>query len=264
MKLIGFLIIAAALVLGVAVAPTAYLPRLDLPDEQLIGLTLNAAAGEKAPEVSSEEPAEPDQATDTPTEDPIVTGEPIATPNSELTAELLTELRDADVERVRVKEFSFARWSGKWWFLLALGGLLAGAALVRVDNRKRLAASTNSATAKASSPEATLGAIIETIEGLRRDLPHMTTEHDREAAIIERLGEVQAVHVPAFVDARERLVSKHGMSGYAAIMDRFAAMERQINRAWSAAADAVDDEAQDCIERAAALAQETRAALETN
>ncbi|UYV13573.1 MAG: hypothetical protein NCW75_04640 [Phycisphaera sp.] len=248
MKLLGFLIMTAALVLGVAIAPTAYLPRLDLPDEQLIGLTLNAPAGKTTPEEPPEDPAAP--------------GEPIAAPDTELTPELLAELRAANVDRVRVKEFSFARWSGRWWFLLAAAGLLVGAALVRVDTRKRLAASREDATADESSPEGALAAIIDTIEGLRRDLPHMTTEQDREAAIIERFGETQSVHVPAFVDGRERLVSKHGLSGYAAIMDRFAAMERQINRAWSAAADAVDDEAIDCIERASALAQETLAAMD--
>ncbi len=254
MKLIGFLIIAAGLVLGLAAATTAYLPRLDLPDEQLVGLTLNGPAGEVRPEGMP----------------PHETGEPMATSGAELTAELLAELRDAGVDRVQVKEFSLARWSGKWFFLLAALGLLAGATLVRLDMRRRLAASqletdrapgAGPATPTTTTPEATLAAITDAINSLRRDLPHMTTAHDREAAIIERLGEVQAVHVPAFVDGRERLVSKHGMSGYAAIMDRFAAMERQINRAWSAAADAVDEESIDCIERAAALAEQTRAAM---
>ncbi len=249
MKILGFLIITAALVLGVAVAPTAYVPPLDLPDEQLVGLTLNSSAGEATP--------------DEPPADPAAAGEPIATANTELTADLLAELRTNGVERVRVKEFAFDRWTGRWWFLLAVVGLLAGAALVRFDMRQRLAASREDggSTPGANSPEASLAAIIDAIESLRRDLPHMTTEHDREAAIIERLGEVQAVHVPAFVDAREKIVSARGLAGYAAVMDRFAAMERQINRAWSAAADAVDEEAQDCIERASALAVETKAAL---
>ncbi|MFI4915150.1 MAG: hypothetical protein ACIAS6_01410 [Phycisphaerales bacterium JB060] len=250
MKLIGFLIIAAGLVLGLAAAPTAYLPRLDLPDEQLVGLTLAAPAGEVRTE-------------DTP---PFEKGEPITEPGVEeettITPELLATLRDAQVDRVRVKEFSFGRWSGKWLFLLAALALLGGATLVRIDTRRRLASSAGDRPDAAGSPEAGLAAIIEAIGGLRRDLPHMTTSHDREAAIIERLGEVQAVHVPAFVDARERIVSRHGLSGYAAIMDRFAAMERQINRAWSAAADGVDEEAIDCIERASALAEQTRAALE--
>jgi hypothetical protein len=244
-KPIGLLIIAAALVLGVSVAPTAYLPMLDLPDEQLIGLTLNAPAGEVRPDGLP----------------PHRTGEPLAEPDTKITADLLALLRDNGVERVRVKEFAFARWSGRWWFLLAVFGLLSGAMLVRLDIRQRLAASADESGTSATSPQAALAAITETIDALRRDVPLMTTGHDRQAAIIERLGEVQAVHVPAFVDGRERLVSKHGLSGYAAIMDRFAAMERQINRAWSAAADGVDEEATDCIERAAALADQTRAAL---
>jgi len=56
MKLVGFLLITAALVLGVAVAPTAYLPSLDLPDEQLIGLTLNSSAGERMPDPAPHRP----------------------------------------------------------------------------------------------------------------------------------------------------------------------------------------------------------------
>ena len=246
MKILGFLIIAAALVLGVAVAPTAYVPPLDLPDEQLIGLTLNSDAG-----VASR---------DEPPADPVAKRQPIATANTALTAELLAELRAAGVERVRVKEFAFGRWTGRWWFLLAVAGLLAGAALVRSDMRQRLAASREGRglAPGTNSPEDSLAAIVEAIEGLRRDLPHMTTAHDREAAIIERLGEVQAVHVPAFVDAREPIVSSRGLAGFAAVMDRFAAMERQVNRAWSAAADGVEEEALDCLERASALAAETK------
>lgn len=246
MKILGFLIITAALVLGVSVAPTAYVPPLDLPDERLVGLTLNAPAGE----IRTDELL------------PHENGEPIATPDTEITAELLAQLRDNGIDRVRVKEFALSRWSGRWWFLLAVAGLLGGAALVRMDTRRRLAASSDDSQTSTATPEATLATITDTINGLRRDLPQMAEAHEREAAIIQRLGEVQAVHVPAFVDARERIVARHGLSGYAGIMDRFAAMERQINRAWSAAADAVDEEAIDCIERASALAEQTRAALE--
>jgi len=163
-----------------------------------------------------------------------------------------------------VKEFSFGRWSGKWLFVLAMLGLLGGAALVRLDNRTRLeAAKAAQAEAPAAeSPAGALAAITDTIDGLRRDLPHMTTDHDREAAIVERLTDVQAVHVPAFVDGRERIISEQGLSGFAELMDRFAAMERQVNRAWSAAADGVYEEAADCLERAWFLAGETRAVLE--
>ncbi|MGD1915411.1 MAG: hypothetical protein ACFCBV_04385 [Phycisphaerales bacterium] len=245
MKLVGFLLITASLVLGVAAAPTAYLPSLDLPDEELIGLTLNSSAGAQMP--------------DPPPSDPTAAGEPIANQDDELTAELLATLRSAGVERVRVKEFSFARWSGKWLFLLAVAGLIGGAALVRIDMRKRLAASKEAQAdaPAAESPAGALAAITEAIEGLRRDLPHMTTDHDREAAIVERLTEAQSVHVPAFVEGRERIIADHGLGGFAELMDRFAAMERLINRAWSAAADGVYEESADCLERASALAEET-------
>ncbi len=80
-------------------------------------------------------------------------------------------------------------------------------------------------------------------EQLLRDLPSMGSEKQRLDAIVERLGEIQKTHLAAFVDARPRLVAKLGLGGYAELMDRFAAAERQLNRAWSAAADGYFDEA---------------------
>ena len=248
LKLAGFVLIALGLVLGVASVPTAYLPPLSLDDERLVGLTLAAPAGE----VRTEDM--PDHAMGEPLIKPVDDdGEPV-----KVTAEILATLRDADVKRIKVKEFALSRWTGVWPFLGACGLLLLGALLVRTDMKQRLAAAEAAAqTNTAASPQATLAAITEAIEGLRRELPHMTTDHDRLHAIIERLGEVQSTHVPAFVDARPLLISRLGLSGYAELMDRFAAMERQVNRAWSAAADGVEDESLDCIERASALAAET-------
>ncbi|MCW5757582.1 MAG: hypothetical protein KIT54_10135 [Phycisphaeraceae bacterium] len=247
MKLAGFLIIAMGLVLGVASVPTAYVPSLSLPDEALVGLTLNAPAGE----VRSEELKIWQK------------GQPIATTDTVLTAELLATLRDAGVGRVKVKEFSLARWSGVWLFLLACAMLLGGATLVRLDMRRQLAKARDRADGGGQgSPQAALAAIADAVESLRRDLPHMTTDHDRNHAIIERLGEAQSTHVPAFADARALLVGRLGLSGYAELMDHFAGMERQINRAWSAAADGVYEEAADCLERAWAMLGPTKAALE--
>lgn len=252
MRYLGFLLIAAGLVLGVSSVPTAYVPPLSLDDDQLVGLTLAAPAGEaRTDDMAEHEVGEPIFKPAKPDEDPVT-----------LTAEILTTLRDSGAERVKVKEFSLGRWTGKWLFALSCLLLLGGAALVRIDMKQRLAAAhENAASDTTNSPEAALAAIIDTIEGLRRDLPHMTTQHDGEAAIIERLGEVQATHVPNFADGRPVLISRLGLSGFAELMDHFAGMERQINRAWSAAADGVYDESLDSIERASVMAQETRAAL---
>ncbi len=247
LKYAGFLLIAAGLVLGVSSVPTAYVPPLSLADEQLVGLTLNGPAGEvRAPDMPEH-----------------MAGTPIANRGDDLTPELLFVLRANGTERVQVKEFALTRWTGKWWFALSCLLLLGGAGLVRLDMKQRLAAAHANAQANTTdSPDAALAAIIDTIESLRRDLPRMTTDQDRNHAIIERLGEVQATHVPAFADARPLLISRHGLSGFAELMDHFAAMERQINRAWSAAADAVYEEAADSLERASAMAQDTRARLE--
>lgn len=251
LKYIGFLLITIGLVLGVASVPTAYLPPLSLPDEGLIGLTLAAPAGEVRTE------GMPEHVVGDPIVRPMTDGQP-----TKVTAELLTTLRDAGVERIKVKEFALGRWSELWLFALACALLLGGAFLVRTDMKRRLAAAEAAAESNTtSSPEAALAAIVDAIESLRRDLPHMTTEHDRLAAFIDRLGEAQSTHVPAFVDARPLLISRLGLSGFAELMDRFAAMERQINRAWSAAADGVEEEALDCLERASALAAETRPLL---
>ena len=229
-------------------APTAYVPPLSLDDAQLEGLTLAAPAGE----IRTDDMLEHE------------VGEPIFKPTDadgapvKVTAEMLATLRDANVKRIKVKEFAFGRWTGLWLFLLACGLLLGGAYLVRSDIKRRLAAAAQEAEmGSVASPEAAFATIVSTLEGLRRDLPHMTTDQDRQQAVIERLGEVQATHVPAFVDGRPLLISRMGLSSFAELMDGFAAMERQINRAWSAAADGVYEESADCLERASALAEET-------
>jgi hypothetical protein len=48
---------------------------------------------------------------------------------------------------------------------------------------------------------------------------------------------IEEDQLTAFVDARPVIVGSHGLTGYAHIMDRFAAAERQLYRAWSSAAD---------------------------
>ena len=54
-----------------------------------------------------------------------------------------------------------------------------------------------------------------------------------------RLDGIQATHLAAFVEARPELIGRYGIAGFARIMDSFAAGERTLNRAWSAAADGV-------------------------
>ncbi|TVQ32074.1 MAG: hypothetical protein EA376_07050 [Phycisphaeraceae bacterium] len=191
---------------------------------------------------------------------------PMARTNDRLNQDLLDRLRLAGAERIRLKEFSFARWSGLWLFLVAVAGLLGGAFVVRSETNRQVAeaaAKTKAEGAGAAtlSPEETLAEIRRIIESLQRDLPGAANDEARMEMIVERLDEVQRVHSVAFVDARAQLVGRLGLSGYAGLMDRFAAMERQVNRCWSAAADGVFFEAQDCLDRAHELLGETEPRL---
>ena len=239
MSWLGQLVIWGSLAAGALAAATGYVVSLDLPDEQLLELTLAADAGKVAPEAESPKP--------------------IVEKDQTVTAELLQTLRQADVKNLRVKEFSFRRWRGKWYFLLALGGLAIGAYLTRRSSRP--AKEDQLDAQKADSPEQIFDAIQNEVAQLRADLPEMPSTENRLEAIVDRLGELQKTRITDFVEARTELVSTLGLAGYATLMDFFAATERQINRAWSAAADEVYHEAITCIEQADLLLQQTREKL---
>jgi len=251
MKLLANIILTASVIVGAMAASTAYLAPLSLPDDRLIGLTLNQPAGL--------------------TTDNDGNQAPVATKNTTLDADTIQKLRDTSytvngvehtVRSVTVKEFSPSRWIGRWVFLASLGGLLIGASLVRRATRSEIARADTAATpGAADSPEAALDAIIRIVADLRRDLPSMPDDRARLHAILERISAVQTRHVPAFIDARLLLVNRLGLGGYAALMDRFAAAERQVNRAWSAAADNAVYESLPALDAAADLLREAQAKM---
>ena len=236
MRILGQFILWGSLVVGVLAAATAYLVSLDAADEQLLELTLANPAGK--------------------VEQPDGTSKPIAEKDESVSSELLRRLRDAGVRNIRVKEFSFRRWRGRWFFLLALIGLVIGSLLTRFAARPKRAA--ESEAGPADSPQHTLEAIQGTIEQLRRQLSEIPERSARLDLIVEQIGELQKTQMVAFVDARPALVSRIGLGGYAALMDSYAAAERQINRAWSAAADEAYEEATACLDEASTLIEDSR------
>lgn len=228
--------VAVSLVVGLVSAMTAYSPPLALPDDRLAGLTLNAPAGVRPAEGGARAP--------------------IARPGERLTPALLAELRASGESRVRVKEFAAERWTGLPWFALACVGLAAGAWLARRGPKP-----TAAAAAAAAAPEGALDAISAAVERLRAELPALAAPAERQRRIMDALSVVQETHVPAFVAARPVLVARLGLGGFARLMDRFAAGERQVNRAWSAACDGYLDEAAGCLDLASALFVEAKAAV---
>ena len=254
MRTAGYLAIAVSLALGAVAATTAYVPLLTDDAAALATHSgyahLNAPAGAERDAagrfVLSAEGAR----------------QPLAAAGTELTPEVQARLRAAGVQRVRVREFAFARWQYGWLFLLAVAGLLAGSAAVKgAAVRARRGPAGGAGRQPQRAPEAALAEILDMARALQRELPALSTDAERARAIIERVGRVQAVLTLQVVEGRDVLVGQLGMAAYAELMDAFSRLERTLNRAWSAAADGVLDEALRCIDAAAAQAPEVERRL---
>jgi hypothetical protein len=257
MKLLGQLLIVVSLVAGALSAATAYHAWLDLPTEELVGLTLNSDAGARLNDKGQAEPLLK--------KDHVLTAEDVA---------VLRKLHRSpyrgtfEIYAVRVKEFSFARWQHKWGltvFVVAMLGLLGGSLLTRRAARRRRAAARRAASPDAAaSPEAALRAVAEELTALEKSIQEQRDESARLRVVVERVGALQRHQVADFIESHDDLIGRLGIGPAAEVMDRFAAAERQINRAWSAASDGVLDEAEQCLAEAAALLEETAKRLHAN
>jgi len=245
MKLIGNLLLVICLVTGCLSAATAYLAPVTA--DGLEGLTLSEPAGSEAP--SPEELAalraayEAGEITAEAFVRRMETPDPVIPAGEDVDPESLEAARDAGAEYLETKSFALSRWPFGWVFGLSAAGLLAGSLLVRAGAKKQIAAEGLAPERDAQLPKADASPqqIVETIgtalETLHREMPGMSSDQERLKAVITRVGALQKDAIPRFIESRARIVAKVGLGRYAEIMDAFAAMERKINRAWSAAAD---------------------------
>lgn len=268
MKLLGNLLLVLGLILAMLSAATSYF--VFVGEEGPVAeepLRLKAPAGAVPPsEAALEELRARYEAGELTAEEYTAKRaavEPVVDAEARLEGERVATLREASIDTVFVKSFAFGRWRFWWVFALGCVGLVTGSLLVRRAARREIeavAAATPEAGA-AESPEAALAGLEETVRGLRADLEGLGDDRARLEAILTRLGEAQRTHVAALVRARTLLVARKGLGGYAELMDHFAAAERQINRAWSAAADGALEESLVCLENAEELVGETRRVL---
>lgn len=232
MKLIATLLIIASLIAGLISSLTVYVPTLDSinPADEL---TLNAPAGIDPD--AADDPGRPPE----PRVDPSQSDEDIV-----LDAELIEQLRDDGETRVRVREADLLRWDLNWLFGLSVIGLIAGAMMLRHQRaaEARAMAEISDTQTDGPSPRELLETAVRRLEDLRGEVAALTDTKDRLNVIIAQVGEVQNEQLLPFVEARGKLVNQLGMTGYAQLMDQFAAAERELNRSWSAAADEVVDE----------------------
>lgn len=239
-RIVGNLIIAISLVLGAIAATTAYVPRLTDTDSDLqIGpgfAHLNAPAG-AAKNAFAEFELDDNG-------DRI----PLVETGTELTPFVQSQLRQNGVTRVRIKEFNFQRWELSWLFVLAAFGLILGARIVTREAANEIAEyGATTQPGQADSPEVVVQTILGIARSLHEDLPKLSSDNDKANAILTRIDRVQKHLSMQVVDGRNILIGQLGLAGFAEFMDGYSRMERALNRAWSAAADGVLDEAFDCI-----------------
>ncbi|USN97930.1 MAG: hypothetical protein H6810_06975 [Phycisphaeraceae bacterium] len=159
------------------------------------------------------------------------------------------------VKRVHVGEFSWGRWSHKYWFI-------GSVVLLTLCGLGQRALSGGGAVKKGSAdPSESIAGALADVAALRDELPTIHSDRARLEEIVARLGELQQTHLAAFAETRDVLISRHGMGGFARIMDAFAGAERKVNRAWSAAADGLLGESIDNIEMAVPMFEETKRRL---
>jgi hypothetical protein len=247
------------LVLGALSGASAYLVSVgDLSDTAVANLarqnlTLNAPAGIEI-------------------EDGALTERPLFSPGTTLSDEVLEKLRENDAELaalaaggapvdrrvprvryVRVKEFSFARWPGRWLCLASLIAMVVTAlALKRANARRRADAKR---TLAADSPENTLKRLALEVQELCEQLEATEEPSVQITLIAEGVGRLQRTDIAAFADAREELTARFGLARMAEVMDTFSGAERRLNRAWSAATDGQAEEAVACVNEASQLLQ---------
>ncbi|MFW6114194.1 MAG: hypothetical protein ACOC7K_00470, partial [bacterium] len=65
-----------------------------------------------------------------------------------------------------------------------------------------------------------------------------------------RVDELFMDDLERFVDARESIADRYGLTAYGDVMSSFAAGERYLNRVWSASADGYIDEVNEYLEKA--------------
>jgi hypothetical protein len=250
MKLLGSLLVTIGLIVGTLSATTAYLVPIDRIDPDRDRMVLHAPAGKVIDE-----------------DDPTARPQPVLRPGPPdqplvIQEDHLAALRDAATARVHVKQFSLRHWREWWVFALACTGLLIGSLMVRTASKRELAATAKKAhRTQTASPSELLDGALQKAKDLQRELEPMTDGEAMLRRIMRQIEELQDEHFEPFVFNRAVVINQLGMGGYAQLMDRFAAAERQFNRAWSAAADDMLDEAEYCLANGIELLAEARTRL---
>lgn len=130
------------------------------------------------------------------------------------------------------------------WYSVAAATCFVGVVLLHATRR--------TATQKSEQSAANLQQITIALEHAIAKTQQLSKESSITAPsqIVARIDDEIADELRTFADGRESITTEYSLKRFADVMSPFAAGERAVNRAWSAAADGYIDEATDCLERA--------------
>ena len=144
------------------------------------------------------------------------------------------------------------------WPLYATAALVccAGVILLHLTNLK--------STEKSETSAANLAEIKISLARAIKKVKELAAQSTKVAPsiIVTRIDDEIADDLRIFADGRDCMTTEYGLTIFANVMSPFAAGERAINRAWSAAADGYIDEAADCLNRGHQLLVDAQNELE--
>ena len=143
------------------------------------------------------------------------------------------------------------------WYCVSLGACGLGVVLMTLG-RFGEGGKSEASEANLKDITAALADLIVDVENLEPRLEKMAPSE-----ITAYIDDVMTEKLIAFADGRDSITSEHGLAVFAEVMTQFAAGERAINRAWSAAADGYLDEVVACISRGRQCLIEAQAELKS-
>lgn len=246
MSWLGTILMTVGVSLGVFGAASAYYVPIDAPDAALLGLTLNDDAGVQLDQQSQLQP--------------------IATRGQQLDAATLAALRAttegvpgraAPWHYVRVQEFAWSRWPGRWLTVVGATMLLGGALIARAQRNQQAAIPDDGSAFPVTAKNVAL---------LTAEIDQLLSHGGRTASEVRRsicdgTDRLQKKWITPLFRARELLVREHGIGRAAEPLTSLAAVERNLYRAWSAATDGFADESISALQSARRHSESTQQLL---
>ena len=130
------------------------------------------------------------------------------------------------------------------WYLPALAVGVAGVIVIRT-HEARHRKTEHHVAANIQAARDSMERIASNIQKVNAD-KHSIDTYD----VRHRIDELFLDDLETFVDARQSIADRYGLTAYGDVMSSFAAGERYLNRVWSASADGYVDEVNEYLGRA--------------